>query len=68
MGQARSNQFYRSRKGRPEDLRLRMKEIANTRIRFGYRRLHVMLKRESWQLGRSQAYRLYREEQLQLRY
>jgi len=44
-----------------------MKEIANTRIRFGYRRVHVMLKREGWQVGRSQAYRLYREEQLQLR-
>jgi putative transposase len=67
MGQARSNQFYRSRKDRREDLRLRMKEIANTRIRFGYRRVHVMLKREGWQLGRSQAYRLYREEQFQLR-
>jgi len=44
-----------------------MKEIANTRTRFGYRRVHVMLKREGWQVGRSQAYRLYREEQLQLR-
>jgi putative transposase len=44
-----------------------MKEIANTRIRFGYRRVYVMLKREGWQVGRSQAYRLYREEQLQLR-
>jgi putative transposase len=43
-----------------------MKEIANTRIRFGYRRVHVMLKREGWQVGGSQAYRLYREEQLQL--
>ena len=67
IGQARSNQSYRSRKDRREGLRLRMKEIANTRIRFGYRRVHVMLKREGWQLGRSQAYRIYREEQLQLR-
>ena len=67
IGQARSNQFYRSRKDRREGLRLRMKEIANTRIRFGYRRVHVMLKREGWQVGQSQAYRLYREEQLQLR-
>ena len=44
-----------------------MKQIANTRIRFGYRRVHVMLKREGCQVGRSQAYRRYREEQLQLR-
>jgi putative transposase len=65
--QARSNQYYRSRKDRREDLRKRMREISNVRIRFGYRRLHVMLKREGWKLGRSQAYRLYCEEQLQLR-
>jgi len=44
-----------------------MKEIVNTRIRVGYRRVNVMLKREEWQVGRSQAYRLYRQEQLQLR-
>jgi putative transposase len=44
-----------------------MKEIANTRIRFGYRRVHVMLKHEEWQVGQSQAFRRYREEQLQLR-
>jgi len=30
-------------------------------------RVHILLKREGWQLGRSQAYRLYSEEQLQLR-
>jgi putative transposase len=65
--QARSNQCYRSRKDPRADLRLRMREIANTRIRYGYRRVHVLLKREGWQLGRSQAYRLYAEEKLQLR-
>ena len=35
--------------------------------RIPYRRVHILLKREGWQLGRSQAYRLYSEEQLQLR-
>ncbi len=44
-----------------------MREIAQTRVRYGYRRVHVLLKREGWQLGRSQAFRLYQEEQLQLR-
>ena len=65
--QARSNQYYSSRKDRRDDLRQRMREIASTRVRYGYRRVHVLLKREGWQLGRSQAYRLYSEEQLQLR-
>jgi putative transposase len=48
-------------------LRQRMHEIARTRVRYGYRRIHVLLKREGWQLGRNQAFRLYQEEQLQLR-
>jgi putative transposase len=44
-----------------------MREIANTRIRYGYRGVHVLLRREGWSLGRSQAYRIYAQEQLQLR-
>jgi len=37
------------------------------RVRWGYRRLHVLLKREGFRLGVSQAYRWYCLEQLQLR-
>ncbi len=44
-----------------------MREIARTRVRYGYRRIHVLLRREGWTLGRSQVYRLYTEESLQLR-
>jgi putative transposase len=51
---------------RPE-LRQRMHEIVATRIRFGYRRVHVMLRREGWQVGKNVVYRLYREEGLCLR-
>ena len=65
--QHRSTHYYRSVKDRREDLRARMREIARTRVRYGYRRIHVLLKREGWQLGRHQMYRLYGEEQLQLR-
>ena len=36
-------------------------------VRYGYRRIHVLLKREGWLVGKSQMYRWYREEQLQLR-
>lgn len=37
------------------------------RVRWGYRRLHVLLKREGFQLGVNQTYRWYCLEQLQLR-
>ncbi len=49
------------------ELRQRMHEIAATRIRFGYRRVHILLKRECWQIGKHVVYRLYREEGLCLR-
>src|SRR6202171_5461378 len=65
--QTRSVQYYRSVKDPRHDLRTRMREIARTRVRYGYRRIHVLLKRDGWQLGKNQMYRLYREEQLQLR-
>lgn len=44
-----------------------MHEIARTRIRYGYRRIHIMLKRDGWDVGRNLVYRLYREEGLTLR-
>ena len=67
INQPRSNQYYRSCKDPRNDLRQRMCEIANVRIRYGYRRVHVLLLREDWKLGRNQAHRIYSEEQLQLR-
>jgi len=63
----RSNRFYRCRKDPRLELRARMREITQTRVRYGYRRVHVLLKREGWRVGRSQTFRLYQEEQLQLR-
>lgn len=44
-----------------------MREISQTRFCYGYRRIQVLLKREGWQLGKHLTYRLYSEEQLQLR-
>lgn len=54
---------------RPEDkiLRARLRELAETRQRFGYRRLQVMLQREGWQVNHKRVYRLYVEEKLGLR-
>src|ERR671912_1665595 len=63
----RSMLRYRSR--RPDDavLRSRIREIAAERRRFGYRRLHVLLRREGLLLNRKKTQRLYREEGLMVR-
>jgi putative transposase len=45
-----------------------MKEIAATRVRYGYRRIHVLLRREGWSVNAKRIYRLYREMGLQLRH
>jgi hypothetical protein len=39
-------------------LRQRMRELAQSRVRFGYRRLLVLLQREGWELGKKRFYRL----------
>jgi putative transposase len=63
----RSAQYYRSCKDPKTALRARMRELAQARIRYGYRRLYVLLRREGSRQGNNQAYRLYNEESLQLR-
>jgi len=63
----RSTHYYQSVKDPQHALRRRMRDIAHTRVRYGYRRIHVLLRREGWRLGKNQTYRLYCEEQLQLR-
>ena len=47
---------------------MRMKEITQTRVHYGYRRVHVMLKREGFKDNHKRVYRLYREEGLTLRH
>ncbi len=48
-------------------LRIRIKDLSAVRIRYGYRRLHVLLKREGWHVNHKRIYRLYRQEGLSLR-
>lgn len=54
---------------RPEDgrLRKRMIAIARERRRFGYRRLHALLRREGHFVNHKKLFRLYREEKLSVR-
>lgn len=63
----RSIYHYRSRRAGQAQLIQRIKEIAATRVRYGYRRIHVLLRRESWLVNAKGVYRLYREIGLQLR-
>jgi len=58
---------YRSRRPADTALRARLRELANQRRRFGYRRLFVLLRREGEPSGINRIYRLYREEGLMVR-
>ena len=48
-------------------LRMRIKEIAAVRVRYGYRRIHVLLRREGWAINVKRVYRLYKIKGLNLR-
>lgn len=63
----RSLYTYRSRRGDQAVLKTRIKEICETRVRYGYRRIHVLLRREGWAVNPKRIYRLYKEMGLQLR-
>ena len=58
---------YRRRRGEDQRLRVRLRELAEARRRFGYRRLQILLQREGWQVNHKRVYRLYVEEKLALR-
>lgn len=63
----RSTYQYKSRRRDPASLKARIKEICETRIRYGYRRVHYMLRREGWEVNHKRVYRIYKEMGLQLR-
>jgi putative transposase len=58
---------YRSRRPPGTELRARLRELANQRRRFGYRRLYILLQEEGEPSGINRIYRLYREEGLAVR-
>lgn len=65
---SRSVYGYRSRARDARPLVQRIKEIAATRVHYGYRRVHVLLRREGWRDNCKRVYRLYRAEGLSLRH
>ena len=54
----RSSVRYRRRRADDAPLRQRLRELANERRRFGYRRLHVLLRRKGWRVNHKRVYRL----------
>jgi putative transposase len=66
-GFERSSQRYRTRRDPQTALRIRLKDLAAVRVRYGYRRLYVLLRREGWAVNHKRIYRLYNEEGLSIR-
>ena len=67
IGCCRMTVRYQTTRPGDEALRERMKAIAHERRRFGYRRLHVMLRREGFVVNHKRLFRLYCEERLKVR-
>ncbi|WP_390474766.1 IS3 family transposase [Altererythrobacter sp. MTPC7] len=58
---------YRSTRDDDAGLREKLRELANQRRRFGYRRLHILLRREGVMINRKKTQRIYQEEGLAVR-
>lgn len=54
-----STYHYKPRRRGQADLEKRIKEICETRVRYGYRRVHVLLRREGWMINVKRTRRLY---------
>jgi putative transposase len=63
----RATWYYRHHGRDDTAIRMRLREIAQARPRFGYLRLHVMLRREGWMVNKKRVHRIYREEGLTVR-
>ena len=56
-----SSYHYQSRRIDPAFLKKRIKEICETHVRYGYRRVYCILRRDGWAVNMKKVYRLYRE-------
>jgi putative transposase len=66
-GFSRAAWYKPSRAKDQTPLRMRIRELAMARPRFGYNRIHILLRREGWRVNKKRVRRLYRLEGLQVR-
>lgn len=62
-----STYHYKSRRREQAGIEARIREICETRVRYGYRRVHVLLRREGWESNMKRTRRIYNALGLQLR-
>jgi putative transposase len=62
-----STYHYQSRRTDPAFLKKRIKEVCETHVRYGYRRVYYILHRDGWSVNMKKVDRIYRELGLQLR-
>lgn len=67
VGLQRSVYYYKSVKD-DRVLRQRIRDIAEVRVRYGYRRIYILLRREGWHVNHKKVYRIYCEDGLHLRH
>lgn len=67
VGVPRATHRYQRRRATHATVRARLRELAQARPRWGYRRLAVLLRREGHEINHKLVYRLYREERLAVR-
>ena len=67
LAAARATVRYQSVADDRAELRIRLRDLAAARVRYGYRRLHVLLQREGHWVNHKLVYRLYVEEGLGIR-
>jgi putative transposase len=67
IGIHRSSYRYTSTAEDQTALQMRIRDLAAVRVRYGYRRLHVLRQREGWSINHKRVYRLYRREGWSLR-
>lgn len=63
----RSAWYYQEHRREDRPVRQRIKEIAETWVRYGYNRIYILLRREGWKDNRKRVHRIYKEEGLNLR-
>lgn len=67
IGLSRSVWYYTASRRDDKPIRMRIKEIAEARVRYGFWRIWILLKREGWNDNHKRIYRIYKEEGLNLR-